>query len=141
VGLRPYTSKAKILPEQTIGRGLRRMFATMNAPYTERVDIIGNPAFLKFVEQLEHDEDITLDTFDLKEPLVITTIEPDPDKLDRDIAVPTLSPILARKKTLAEEIAALDVVPTSTQEAGRRRREAIPLRRRRHHQSAEAHRA
>src|SRR5262249_20008690 len=27
VGLRPYTSKANILPEQTIGRGLRRMFA------------------------------------------------------------------------------------------------------------------
>jgi hypothetical protein len=26
VGLRPYTSKAKILPEQTLGRGLRRMF-------------------------------------------------------------------------------------------------------------------
>ena len=30
-------------------------------------------------------------------------------KLDRDITVPVLSPILARKKTLAEEIAALDV--------------------------------
>ncbi len=26
VGLRPYTSKANILPEQTVGRGLRLMF-------------------------------------------------------------------------------------------------------------------
>src|ERR1019366_7632190 len=104
VGLRPYTSKANILPEQTIGRGLRLMFA--NSPsYVERVDVIGNPAFLKFVEQLEKDEDITLDTVDLNEPLVITTIEPDNEKIDHDITVPVLSPILVRKKTLAEEIA------------------------------------
>ena len=109
VGLRPYTSKANILPEQTIGRGLRLMFGSMHTAYTERVDIIGNTAFLKFVEQLERDEDITLDSFDLKEPLVITTIAPDPAKTDKDISVPALSPLLTRKKTLAEEIAALDV--------------------------------
>ena len=78
VGLRPYTAKANILPEQTIGRGLRLMFGGLGAPYIERVDVIGNPAFLKFVEQLERDEDIALDTFDLKEPLVITTIAVDP---------------------------------------------------------------
>jgi type III restriction enzyme len=109
VGLRPYTSKANILPEQTIGRGLRRMFGSFDTTYTERVDVIGNPAFLKFVEQLERDEDITLDTFDPKEPLVITTIEVDAAKLDRDITIPSISPVLARKKTLAEEIEALDV--------------------------------
>ena len=78
-------------------------------PNVERVDVIGNPAFLKFVEQLERDEDITLDTFDLKEPVVITTIEPDENKLEHDITIPVLSPILARKKTLAEEIAGIDV--------------------------------
>jgi len=110
VGLRPYTSKANILPEQTIGRGLRLMFASLRTSYTERVDIIGNSAFLKFVEQLEKDEDITLDSFDLKEPLVITTIAPDPAKSDKDIDIPVLSPLLTRKKTLAEEIAALDVM-------------------------------
>jgi type III restriction enzyme len=109
VGLRPYTATANILPEQTIGRGLRLMFAGMSSTYTERVDVIGNPAFLKFVEQLERDEDITLDSFDLKEPLVIATIAPDPEKSERDITVPVLSPVLARKKTLAEEIAAIDV--------------------------------
>lgn len=109
VGLRPYTSKANILPEQTIGRGLRLMFAGLGAPYTERVDVIGNAAFLKFIQQLERDEDIALETFDLKEPLVITTIQVDETKLDRDIAVPVLRPILARKKTLAQEITALDL--------------------------------
>jgi type III restriction enzyme len=109
VGLRPYTSKANILPEQTIGRGLRLMFGDRSSAYVERVDVIGNPAFLKFVEQLERDEDIALDTFDLKEPVVITTIEPVEEKLDHDITIPVLSPILARKKTLAEEIEGIDV--------------------------------
>jgi len=109
VGVRPYTSKANILPEQTIGRGLRLMFGNDSTSYVERVDVIGNAAFLKFVEQLEKDEDITFDTFDLKEPVVITTIAPDESKLGHDITVPVLSPILARKKTLAEEIAGIDV--------------------------------
>ncbi len=109
VGLRPYTAKANILPEQTIGRGLRLMFGNLATQYTERVDVIGNSAFLEFVAQLEREEDITLDAFDLNEPLVITTIAPDLAKLDRDITIPVLSPILARKKTLAEEIAGIDV--------------------------------
>jgi len=109
VGLRPYTAKANILPEQTIGRGLRLMFGASSSSYVERVDVIGNPAFLKFVEQLEKDEDITLDTFDLKDPVVIATIAPDPEKMAQDITVPVLSPILSRKKTLAEEITGIDV--------------------------------
>jgi type III restriction enzyme len=108
VGLRPYTAKANILPEQTVGRGLRLMFRDQN--YVERVDVIGNKRFLDFVEQLEKEEDLQLDTFEIgKDKVSIVTIAPDPDKLDRDIALPVLSPILARKKTLAEEIAALDV--------------------------------
>lgn len=112
VGLRPYTSKANILPEQTIGRGLRLMFRdwTTTPSYIEHVDVIGNKAFIKFVEQLELEEDIELETFQVgKDKLVITAIEPDLAKIERDIALPLLSPILLRKKTLAEEIAALDI--------------------------------
>lgn len=110
VGLRPYTAKANILPEQTIGRGLRLMFRGFATDYIERVDVIGNKAFISFVEQLERDEDLELGTFNVgKDKLVIVTIMPDPSKLDKDIIIPVLSPILARKKTLAEEIAALDV--------------------------------
>lgn len=112
VGLRPYTSKANILPEQTIGRGLRLMFRDWigRPSYVERVDVIGNKAFIEFVERLEVEEDLELGTFEVgKDKLVITTIEPDAAKMDKDIAMPILSPILTRKKTLAEEIAALDV--------------------------------
>lgn len=110
VGLRPYTSKANILPEQAIGRGLRLMFRNMVTGYKERVDVIGNSKFVEFVEQLEREENMELETFLVgKDKLQIITIMPDPDKMDKDIAVPALSPILARKKSLAEEIAALDV--------------------------------
>lgn len=113
VGLRPYSAKANILPEQTVGRGLRLMFRG-NQPgvpaFSERVDIIGNKAFIEFVEQLERDEDMAFETVDLdKERVVIETIHPDPEKLAYDIAIPILSPILTRKRTLREEIEALDV--------------------------------
>jgi len=110
VGLRPYTSKANILPEQTVGRGLRLMFRDLNPSYQERVDVIGNKGFIEFVDQLGKDEDIAFDTFDpTKDKVVIVTIFPDADKLGQDIAMPVLSPILARKKTLNEEIEALDI--------------------------------
>ena len=110
VGLRPYTSSANILPEQAIGRGLRLMFRGQT--YAERVDIIGNKAFLSFVEDLEKLEDIKLDTFEVgKDKLKIITIAPQiPEKAAYDLSLPRLSPILVRKKTLAEEIAALDVM-------------------------------
>jgi type III restriction enzyme len=108
VGLRPYSSKANILPEQTVGRGLRLMFRGQNG-YIERVDVIGNKTFIEFVEQLEREEDIQLETFNLKEKVSIITIAPDPKKADKDISIPVLSPILTRKKSLAEEIAELDV--------------------------------
>jgi type III restriction enzyme len=108
VGLRPYTSKANILPEQTVGRGLRLMFRGATG-YVERLDVIGNKTFIEFVEQLEREEDIELETFKLDEKVSIVTVAPDPAKAENDIAIPTLSPILTRKTSLAEEIAALDV--------------------------------
>lgn len=110
VGLRPYTSKANILPEQTIGRGLRLMFRGEVVGYSERVDVIGNRAFISFVEDLEKLEDFKLDTFEVgKDKLKIVTISPVSERKKYDIGIPVLSPILVRKKSLAQEIADLDV--------------------------------
>ncbi|MFQ5652899.1 MAG: DEAD/DEAH box helicase family protein [bacterium] len=115
VGLRPYTAKANILPEQTIGRGLRLMFRDVGLGYQERVDIIGNKAFLNFVEDLEKLEDIKLDTFELgKDKLKIITIMPVAEKHAVDIGIPHLTPSLLRKKSLSEEIAAVDVMRFKT---------------------------
>jgi type III restriction enzyme len=110
VGLRPYTAKANILPEQAIGRGLRLMFREDPMGFTERVDIIGNKKFLDFVDDLEKLEELKLDTFELgKDKLRIITILPLEDRKQFDIGLPVLTPSLIRKKTLAEEIAALEV--------------------------------
>jgi type III restriction enzyme len=111
VGLRPYTSKANILPEQTIGRGLRLMFRDIPGAYRERLDVIGNNAFLQFVEDLEKLEDLRLDTFEVgKDRLQIVTIGPEPERAEFDIGLPVLTPTLLRKKNLSDEIAALDVL-------------------------------
>ena len=115
VGLRPYTAKANILPEQTIGRGLRLMFRDLPTSYTERVDIIGNKAFLDFVDDLEKLEELKLDTFELgKDKLHIVTIMPLEERKEFDIGVPVLTPSLVRKKSLAEEIENLDVMQLKT---------------------------
>jgi len=111
VGLRPYTAKANILPEQTIGRGLRLMFRELPGSYTERVDIIGNNAFLEFVDDLEKLEELKLDSFELgKDKLRIVTVMPLEDRKEFDIGLPVLTPALVRKKSLAEEIAGLNVM-------------------------------
>jgi len=109
VGLRPYTSKANILPEQTIGRGLRLMFRN-NTSYVERVDIIGNGAFLDFVEDLEKLEDLKLETFEVgKDKLEIISVMPLKNKEKFNITIPEITPILSRKKDLKKEIESLNI--------------------------------
>jgi type III restriction enzyme len=51
VGLRPYVAKSNILPEQTLGRGLRRMYFGEDVP--ETVAVMGTPAFMEFVESIQ----------------------------------------------------------------------------------------
>jgi len=110
VGLRPYSAKANILPEQTIGRGLRLMFRGQPGSHTERVDVIGNPKFLEFVDELDALEGLGIESFEVgKDKLEITSIFPVRDKMEYDIGLPVLSPTLTRKHSIAEDIAALDV--------------------------------
>lgn len=52
VGLRAYSAKANILPEQTLGRGLRRMYLN---EVDESVSVIGTDAFMDFVEQIQEE--------------------------------------------------------------------------------------
>ena len=86
------------------------MFRDSPTSYKERVDVIGNPGFIRFIEELERDEEHEFDTWQVgKEKLVITVIEPDPEKADYDKALPTLSPIFARAVSLSEEIEAIAV--------------------------------
>lgn len=108
VGLRSYSSKAQVLPEQTVGRGLRLMFRGQDVQ--ETVDIIGSKGFMKIMEDLEKIEDTSFDTFQIgKDHLKILIIQALESKKDYDIAVPDISPLLMRKKSLTEEIEAIDI--------------------------------
>ena len=51
VGLRAYAAKSNILPEQTLGRGLRRMY--FGSDMQETVSVMGTPAFMEFVETIQ----------------------------------------------------------------------------------------
>ena len=51
VGLRAYVAPANILPEQTLGRGLRRMYFGTDIP--ETVSVMGTPPFMDFVESIQ----------------------------------------------------------------------------------------
>lgn len=58
VGLRAYSSQSNILPEQTLGRGLRRMY--FGSDVRETVSVLGTPAFMDFVESIQT-EGVTLE--------------------------------------------------------------------------------
>lgn len=57
VGLRTFTAASKILPEQTLGRGLRKMYA---GGLEEGMSVIGTDLFMSFVESIQA-EGVTLE--------------------------------------------------------------------------------
>lgn len=111
-GLRAYSSRANILPEQAIGRGLRLMFRGQTG-YKEHVDIIGNSNFMQIVEDLEKQEGIKLDTFNYgtkKTKLNIQTIRVLDERIeDFDISIPKISPRIERLKEVKKIIKDLDI--------------------------------
>lgn len=110
VGLRPYSAESKILPEQTLGRGLRRMFRG-DPNIREYVSVVGTPAFLEFVEQIQS-EGVELDYAPMGEgsetqgPLVVEVEKYNEDKKlpDLDIELPVLSRRLARDGKNLEDL-------------------------------------
>ena len=96
VGLRAFTSKAKILPEQTLGRGLRRMYFGSDA--AEYVSVLGTQAFMEFVESIKSEgvEFERKPMGNVAERQQSLVVEVDADNKDKDlealdIAVPKLS--------------------------------------------------
>jgi type III restriction enzyme len=106
VGLRAYSAKSNILPEQTLGRGLRKMYP---GGLEEYVSVVGTDAFMDFVESIQA-EGVVLERKPMgegtqpKTPLVVE-IDNSNEKKDMealDIEVPVLSPRVYREyKNLA----------------------------------------
>ena len=107
VGLRAYAAKSNILPEQTLGRGLRKMYP---GGIEEYVSVIGTPAFMDFVESIQA-EGVVLEQKPMgegskpKAPLVIE-VDNENEKKDLealDIEIPVMTPRIYREyKNLAD---------------------------------------
>lgn len=108
VGLRAYTAKSNILPEQTLGRGLRRMYPETDLE--EYVSVVGTEAFMEFVTSIKV-EGVILDRKPMGEknpaiaPLLVevdnANVKKDIETLD--IEIPVLTPRIYREyKNLAD---------------------------------------
>jgi type III restriction enzyme len=92
VPLRPFTASSNILPEQTLGRGLRRM--TPPGQTNEIVTVVEHPKFTTLYEQELEQEGLPIVIEDVeKVPATTVTIFPDETKdFDKlDITLPLLT--------------------------------------------------
>jgi type III restriction enzyme len=101
VGLRAYSAPSNILPEQTLGRGLRKMYS---GGVPEYVSVVGTSAFMDFVESIRA-EGVVLERKPMGEgtspntPLVVE-VDKENEKKDidaLDIEIPVLSPRVYRE--------------------------------------------
>ncbi len=112
VGLRSYTANRKVLPEQVIGRGLRKMFPEEDANPDKSVnvlEVIGPKGLIDILEELENQEGIKFAEFDAGKSLNLTTIFVDENKLNKDIEIPILSPRILIKEFNLDEVKIKDL--------------------------------
>ncbi len=109
VGLRAYSAKSNILPEQTLGRGLRRMYPGTDT--TEYVSVVGTDAFMDFVESIQS-EGVELERKPMgegTEPKTPIIIEVDNENTKKDlnkldIEIPVLTSRIYREYKNLEEL-------------------------------------
>jgi type III restriction enzyme len=92
LGLRPFTAKAKILPEQVIGRGLRLM-TQVSPDRTQTLEVLGTRNLLNEVRsQLEAEGvGVASTKADPPSPVIIAPVQ---ERLAYDIAIPLTKPTL-----------------------------------------------
>jgi type III restriction enzyme len=107
VGLRAYAAQSNILPEQTLGRGLRKMYP---GGVEEYVSVVGTDAFMEFVESIQA-EGVVLERKPMGEgtgPKTPLVVEIDNENVKKDIEaldieIPVMTPRVYREyKNLAD---------------------------------------
>ncbi|MGP0076200.1 MAG: DEAD/DEAH box helicase family protein [Bryobacteraceae bacterium] len=110
LGLRPFTAKAEILPEQVIGRGLRLMMQ-VSPDRTQTLEVLGTRNLLNVLRtQLEAEGvGVTTTKSDPPKPVII---EPVQERMTYDIGIPLTKPRLVHdiRKLSDLDVAALDAV-------------------------------
>lgn len=101
VGLRPFGAESNILPEQTLGRGLRKMYLGSGEEF---VSVVGTDAFMDFVESIQA-EGVKLEHKPMgegtkaKAPLIVEVDQENEKKNIEalDIEIPVLTPRVYRE--------------------------------------------
>lgn len=92
LGLRPFTAKAEILPEQVIGRGLRLM-TQVSPDRTQTLEVLGTRNLLSVLRTQLEAEGIGVATTNTDPPPPVI-IAPLLERLEYDIAIPITKPSL-----------------------------------------------
>lgn len=123
LGLRPFTAKAEILPEQVIGRGLRLMIQ-ISPDRTQTLEVLGTRKLLDVLrEQLEAEGvGVAITKADPPSPVIISSVK---EKLVYDIAIPITKPTLVHdvRKLTEINVAALEPIYDQGDLAGTYRQE------------------
>lgn len=109
LGLRPFTAKAEILPEQVIGRGLRLM-GDVSPDRTQTLEVLGTRNLLQVLrDQLEAEGvGVASTKTDPPPPVIIAPVQ---EKIAFDIAIPITKP------SLEHDVRKLSDLDVSTLEA------------------------
>jgi len=93
VPLRPLTAKSRILPEQTLGRGLRRMTAPGQDQPNETVTVVEHKSFATLYQEELSQEGLPVEVVDVdKIPRTTVSVYPDTghkDLEELDLVIPT----------------------------------------------------
>ncbi|MDA8408866.1 MAG: DEAD/DEAH box helicase family protein [Treponema sp.] len=113
LGLRPFSAKANILPEQAIGRGLRLMRG-IPMGNSQVLELIGTNAFEDFVRELEK-EGLGVG-LTRKNPRPGTPVYPAGDRLSLDIEIPRTTALFEREFRNIERLDPLAFGPIASEE-------------------------
>lgn len=114
LGLRPFSAKAEILPEQVIGRGLRLM-TQVSPDRTQTLEVLGTRKLLDVLRnQLEAEGvGVTSTKTDPPRPVVI---EPVQERMGYDIAIPLTKPRLVHDIRKLSDLDVTSLTPVYDQE-------------------------
>jgi len=98
IPLRAYSANSQILPEQTLGRGLRRMWPVASGDVREEVIVIEHEAFRQFWDHELREEGLEIERVPVERlHPTIQTVLVDKSKLDYEVEIPKLSATLTIK--------------------------------------------
>jgi type III restriction enzyme len=110
LGLRPFTAKAEILPEQVIGRGLRLM-TKISPDRTQTLEVLGTPNLLNVLRNQLEVEGVGVASTK-NDPVLPVIITPVQERLKYDISIPITKPSLEHnfRKLSDLDIKAFDAI-------------------------------